>query len=117
MLILIALVTLFILSIIWYFKSEFGCGDIASFILGLMLFIYLLILPIEYYGNRGKIKQFEAVRLTIEMARSDPGNIENAALKLEIVKLNAWLVGMNYWNNTVFDIFIPDEVEQIEWLK
>ena len=117
MMILSVLIVLFVLSMVHYIKDEFGCGDIMSVISGMLLFIYLLLIPIEYYSTIGKIKQFENVRSTIEIARQDTGNIENAALKLEILKLNAWLTGLNYWNDTVFDIFIPDEVETVEYLK
>jgi len=44
-------------------------------------------------------------------------SIENAAIQIEIAKWNQWIAGKKYWNDTLFDIWIPDEIETIEFIR
>jgi len=67
--------------------------------------------------HRG-VQQINATRATIEQARqgeNDP--LENAAVMLTIVELNQWIATRKYWNTTLFDLWVPDEVDQLEPLR
>jgi len=43
--------------------------------------------------------------------KQDMSEMERATILKEIVKCNAGFKSLAYWNDSVFDIWIPDEVE------
>ncbi|KKN62413.1 hypothetical protein LCGC14_0512100 [marine sediment metagenome] len=71
----------------------------------------------SYYGCKSEILAFEETRLTYERARTNNENIEIAAIQLDIAEQNRWLRTQQYWNETIFDIAIPDEIMQLEVIK
>jgi hypothetical protein len=80
------------------------------------LLAFLLMLPLQRMEIYGQIQQFKSVEATAKVMRDKP-NIENAAFQLKIAEMNQWLADNKYWNSTVFDIFIPDEIEKLEPIK
>lgn len=74
----------------------------------------ILFLPIFRYTAYGEIQKFESVRTTIEMARANGAEIETAALQVKIAEMNAWLASQQFYNGTVFDIYIPDAVMDLK---
>lgn len=95
-----------------------GSG-IVLLVLAITIFlIAIIVLPLEYYNNRAKIEQYKAVVESIDLARAtNPEIIERAAILQTITEWNAWLTSQRYWNNTIFDWYIPDEVEYLEFIK
>lgn len=85
----------------------------------LMLFIVLAVLPVAYYSTEAQIEQFKATKLTYETARQNAlgaafkDAIENAAMQMDIAKQNRWLANAQYWNETILDIWIPNEVMKL----
>ena len=84
---------------------------------GFVLIVSLAGLPIDYYGTKVEIEQFNALKSTIEKSRDQGRTIENAAFMMKIASANQWLAKKQYWNNTIFDIYIPDEVEKLKPLE
>jgi hypothetical protein len=111
---------LLIVGIIWGKLDSFeGAGPMLMIIMGsiftLIVAIGLIFNPIE---ANTKIAQFEAVRMSVEQARSDGTNIENTAMQLMIINSNEWLAGIQYENSIFFyDDFIPDEVDRLEPIR
>lgn len=84
---------------------------------GILLFVALVTLPLSHFGIEAKIAEFEMTRKTIEVAREYGDELEKAAIQHKIIESNQWLAKKIYWNDTLFDIWIPDEVTQLKQLK
>jgi uncharacterized membrane protein len=118
MIIILVLVAIIFAGILWARMSYYSEGGaIIAFIAGILLLMVLIILPIEYHSTMSAIDKYNATELTIENARENGVDIENAALQQKIIDINQWLAGKKYWNETMFDIFIPDEVMDLEPLR
>lgn len=89
-------------------------GGITAIIAGVLLLIALIMLPLSYYGIEGEIQEYKSVVKSLEDARERNNDFENAALQQKIIDTNRWLASHQYWNNTIFDIYIPDEVAQLK---
>jgi hypothetical protein len=85
---------------------------------GVALFIQLMCWPAYYYNDISSIQQYHAAKQTIAQARTtNTSELERAALTTKIIEVNSWLANAKYWNDSIFDIYIPDEVEELEPLK
>ena len=95
-----------------------GLGIFLVGVCGATLLIMLIFLPINFYGWRASMEAIEATRLTIENSRtSDLSDLERATLTNQIVGINAKIARAKYWNQTIFNIYYPDEVMEIEPLR
>lgn len=92
-------------------------GAIMVIIGSTVLATVLIFLPIVYYTTKSEIVQFNSVKTTIQNARNSGINIENAAIQQKIIDANKWLANCQYWNNTILDIYIPNEVMGLEPLE
>lgn len=117
MLILIILGVLFVSAVL---VAKFGSWDYAkwgfgiSLFSGLVLFVALLFLPISRMDIRSQIQQFESVRTTANAARERGDDMEGAAFRLKVAEMNQWLAAKKYWRSTIFEIYIPADVDSLE---
>lgn len=90
-----------------------GNPDAGFFALisGIILIVALVILPIYRTGVHGEIAQFNSIK---ESLASSDGEIESTAIRLKAVEANAWLADRKYWNDTLLEIYIPDEIMALE---
>jgi len=65
---------------------------------------------------RGEIVRFREAAASIERARSGSWG-ERAALQHKIIEANQWLAERQYWNRVLLDLWIPDEVDDLEMIK
>lgn len=93
------------------FALDAFIGAIAMF-----LVLGLISIPLNHACERSNIVQYHSVKATIEQVRNSE-NIERAALALKIAETNEWLARVQYWNETTWGIYIPDEVMELEPLK
>ena len=101
----------------WQFN--FGFGVIGSIIVACMVFMFLIMaIPESYFIYKSEIKEFEAVKQTVETARAnnESNKLESAAFQLKIAEMNQWLAKAQYWNSLwiIEDGFIPDDVDKLE---
>ncbi len=122
MLIFVILCIFLAISIVLKIKySEFSTlGTIG--ILGIILFgmgflFFSILLPTQYYTKLSKIQQYYALEKTLETARQRGNDFENAALQQKIIEMNQWLAGSQYWNEGIWEIFIPDKVMDLKPLQ
>ncbi|MBT6048760.1 MAG: hypothetical protein HOG49_18315 [Candidatus Scalindua sp.] len=95
-----------------------GIGLGASILGGLALLVMLLALPIQRMDTKQLIRDAETTRVVIKEARKDAfGDVERMALISDVISLNKRIVNAKYWNNTFYDIWISDEIENLEMLK
>jgi len=93
-------------------------GIMLAAVGGMLLFVSLILLPIHRYETRAKIIGFNAVAELVDSSQGkDNTNIRNAAMYLKVAELNAWLAEIKYWNKSIFDIWIPDEIEKLEPIR
>lgn len=117
---MIILIGLAILVIVGAFlMSDYDYEDMGFgiFIMSLIcLLIALIIWPVSYYDNMAQIEKYYALERTLESSR-EKEQLEDAALMLKVVENNTTLASLKYWNKTIFDIYIPDEIENLKELK
>ena len=89
-------------------------GAIAS---GLTLGCMLLILPINRAASYSAMAEIEALRWSVNNARERGDSLENVALQHQIIEANQWIASVQYWNDSAFDIFWPDDVDDIKPIK
>lgn len=118
MIILIVAVILTGLGILILRHDEFSfVGILLSVCGGFVLLLFLVFIFLNPLTVKGEIREFESIRQTIAVARETGNELEKAAIQHKIIDNNEWLAGVVYWNETIFDIFIPDEVMQLKPLK
>ena len=85
------------------------------FVFGMLGVIFssigLLVWPLNYYCTVGNIQYFNAVKETTEEGRAGEHVLEGVTFRIEIAEWNGWLRRQQYWNDTIWDPFIPDEVD------
>lgn len=120
MMLLCILGVLLIVSIIVMVKTDYF--DVYDDLNILVVFVVvclvcgLIAIPLNHICERSNIVQYHSVKATIEDARNSE-NIERAALAIKIAETNEWLARVQYWNETTWGIYIPDEVMELEPLK
>jgi len=122
MLILTVLLVLFFGGIVF---ARLGDGidwiEIPSIVIGITAGILLLAalmgLPLCRLDVYADIEQFGAVKNTVENARFRGDDFENATLQHKVIEANAWLAKTKYYNTTIFEIWIPDEVNDLSPIK
>ena len=93
-------------------------GAVMATVCGMVLVGALFVMPVQYYVEVSNIQTYHATKVTVESSREqDAAYIERAALTQKIIDVNAWLGRVQYWNQTIFDPYIPDEVMELEPLK
>ena len=91
-------------------------GFSITMICGVFLFLSLLFWPIEYYETKATIAVYPEMVKSIESARrGEISEFERMALTQTIIQFNMELKRKQYWNETfIFDIYVPDEIMDIE---
>jgi hypothetical protein len=93
---------------------EFGLVSI-----GVVLLIVLFTLPFIHYSIKSQIVEFKSVQTTLENARENKNAspYEIAAIQQKVVDANKWLASNQYWNDTIFGWYIPDEVDDLKPIR
>ena len=118
MIILIALIGAALVCFYLFVQTKNDGWSFAAILLSFFTFIALLFWPINYYSEMANIQRFKETQKTYERIRAkDAKSLESAAIQVDIAAQNRWLTGLKYWNATIFDIFIPDEIEKLEPIK
>lgn len=94
-----------------------GIGVILIFFGVVGMVAIAISLPLIHASIKSEILQFEEARATYEWAREQDVDMEIAAAQLNIAEYNGWLKNKQYWNDTIFGIFIPDKVRELEPIK
>jgi hypothetical protein len=94
-------------------------GAWSDWIIGAIFFgglfcLALISVPLNRMESHAQISQFRAVGHTVTQARRNGPELESAAMQLKVAEMNQWLARQQYWNDTVFDIWIVDEVSELE---
>ena len=89
-------------------------GVIIAIFSGMLLLIALILLPFSRMEYNAGIERFKSTQQTYETARLNNVKIENAAIQMDIAKMNRDLASAQYYNQTVFDMWIPEEIMELK---
>jgi hypothetical protein len=121
MIIIISLALLIVLGIFLLYKEhEWSTGVVGVLLMafsGIFLIICLISLIVNPMDVKSNINKFLATKITIETARKTGVNIENAAIQHKIIESNQWLAKKQYYNSTMFGLWIPDEIDNLKPIK
>ena len=117
MIIIGSLVVVLTLCVWWEGSSGSELPVLIGFVSFVALLGVVLTLPIQHMDIRAEIDQYRATQSTLVTAREDGQTWESAAIQQEVVEANRWLANVRYWNGTVFDLWIPDEVEELKVIR
>jgi hypothetical protein len=143
--IIFAILTIsFIFGIALICTSKYENAGVAGVILAVISGLFLTICLIELVVNpievKGDISKFLATKVTIEKTRkinyeqidklSDiktmdaleivatiAAIVENVALQHKIIESNQWLAKQQYHNSTIFELWVPDEVDKLKPMR
>lgn len=118
--IIICLVLLVLISLgsVLYSRDFDVLGPCISFICLTILLFVAILWPLNYYTEMENIQRYHAIKATIENSRLvENTEFERVQLTQQILEVNTWIESSKYWNNTIFDRAIPDEIENLEYLK
>ena len=102
-------------SVKWHWES---IGPLLLTVIGVvMLTVAIITLGTERLDVHARIRGFRAVATTIAVARESDATWEIAAFQRTIAEKNEWLARKQYWNQTIFDLWIPDAVMGLEPLR
>ena len=89
----------------------------GALLCGFILFVALIGLPLIRMEHSAQIEQYKSVQKTVNQARGDGRMLEKATIQNKVVEMNRWRASVQYWNGTVFDLWVPDEVERLEPIR
>jgi hypothetical protein len=79
--------------------------------------VSLITIPLNRLGNLSRIEKIKAVQITLASGREIEKNYESISFQLKISDYNEWLASAKFYNQTVFDIWIIDEIDSIDFIK
>lgn len=86
---------------------------LASFTFSILTFLIWFGL---YFSDLDKINDYNGLQKTIESIENFE-SIPNAGLILEIIEINKGLERAKYWNETIMDDTIPDELAELPFIE
>ena len=93
-------------------------GVIMTIFFGIVTTIGITTLFACRYQTKASIVKFESFRETLEKQRADnPNLLERATIAKEIIDHNGWLAEEKFYNNGPFDIWIHDDIKNVEPIK
>ena len=118
--ILIALTAMTAIGIVVMVYSDpldhlFGfLGMLMTCIVGGLLVSGLIFIPVQRMSVQAGIARFQETRAVAGCMRGNGDTWESAAFQEKVADMNGWMREMQYYNATVFDLWIPDEVDSLE---
>jgi hypothetical protein len=109
MLIIIFLIIIFIIGYKW------GIFLAQVFSIGFLLF-FLVAFFVCYFGYSSFYYRFKFVESSLSSASCSNNFLDDTVMSYRVSELNNELASLKYFNSTIFDIFIPDRVEELDYL-
>jgi cytochrome c biogenesis factor len=117
-LIILVLAMLIGIALLWKGGDVSGViGMVITVIAGMALLIATVSLITDCIEVKSEINKFLATKATIETARETGVGIENTAIQHKIIESNQWLAQKQYYNSTIFGLWIPDEIDNLKPIK
>jgi len=117
MIIIISLILLVAIGIFLSYEKFEVAGTILIIFSGIFLAMCLVSLITNPIGIKAEVAKFQAAKASIERARENEVDIENTAIQHKIIECNQWLAEQQYYNSTIFSVWIPDEVDNLKPMR
>jgi hypothetical protein len=121
MILIIVVGVLILISAFCIYRLSDDEDDIVTlalgFIIPLILLTFFIVWPIVYYESVVDIERYRAIEFTMSNFRGNENQIESAAMFLQVQKVNQQLAAYRYWNDSIFDYFIVDEITELPFLE
>jgi len=108
----------------WQTKRRYGgmsCGTIGLLVaLGILLVAVLFTLGVCRLAVNGDVREFLALKATVEAARLNEhiSELELAALQQKIIEANKWLASTQYYRRLFWtNVFYPPVVLELEPIR
>lgn len=99
----------------FYVDVPWGVLMTLSIIAALIFGLTALINPAS---TRAQIREFEALRATVESAEARGINYMDIGVTNKVITMNRWLVNQQYYNTLwLSGMFIPDEIDSLEIIQ
>ena len=116
--VIILIVGIFVLRSKRYDINRETVGIVLTVIGTIGLIVSLLTLPFSRMEVNSTIHKIEATQQTINRARENENiKLEKMAIQNKAAEMNQKLASTKYYNKTVFDLWIPDKIENVEPIK
>lgn len=119
MIISITLAVLLTIGLLLYAFTDFeATGFVLSVTFATILFAALITIPISRAADGATIASHYALEETLSTSRMENlSEIERAAILTTIAEHNQLLASARYFNDTILDIWIVDELAELPFLK
>jgi hypothetical protein len=118
MIILTVFAVLMVAGLLYLASNRYGAWDTLAFcaatIGGIGVAVCAMTIPLDRMGWQSTFIEIEAIR---ETRGTDSASIEDAAWRMKAAEVNAKLASGRYYNSTLFDIWIPDQVNDVDPIK
>lgn len=92
--------------------------DIIIATLAIVLVAALIMIPIVRVGFNAELDRYEVFVSTLEEARlGNVSEIENANILTKIADWNMHIASVRHWKETIFGVYIPKAVTELEFIK
>lgn len=99
----------------FYVDIPWGVLMTLSIIAALIFGLSALINPPQVHAQ---MREFEALRATVESAEARGINYMDIGVTNEVITMNRWLVNEQYYNTLwLSGLFIPDEIDSLEIIQ
>lgn len=111
------LIILAAIGILGVLINKFANSAVVS-IIGVVAFaslvIYLIVIMFLYYTTKAEIKEFHSLEAEFQSAKAKGNVYTNTALLVDVRESNEWLSNAQNWNRTIFELCIPDEINELK---
>lgn len=97
-------------------QSRYGLNPYLMFAV-VILFVTLMLFLGWRFTATTLPEERRALLYTITAARQDDNHFEEATITAEIVEFNKIVALAKMWNKTIWGLYIPDSVEDIEFIE
>jgi len=97
-------------------ESEKDTAKILICTFETLICLCFVTIAIMSFHTKSMCRQYKASEITIDLARLKE-NYDRIGVMNVINDNNRWLVSMQYYNRNGFDLWIPDEVDNLKFMK
>ena len=99
-------------TLLWVADDTYSvaAGAAGAVILSVSI-VSIITLPVSYADSISDTNRFVSVQSSIESAHANGEVLSAAAIQNSIIEQNAWLADAQYWNSTVFEVYVTDRVD------
>jgi len=106
------------ISCVYADEAPWVAGMVLTIVGGFGFLFGLFLLATNPISINACIAAFQSTNDTYTAARgSNYSDLELAAIQTDVAEMNRWLAKTKYFNATLFDIWIPDAIENLEPIK